>query len=161
MGPKGPKTANIKWSLFMSFKTAISLWKSSNTFFDYRANYLDIGNLFYQNKIYDLKTKFWKIIFGPKIFFLNLELKSVNSISSSFGKSLKRPIIFFFTNGTPNGPTGNQSILVSQIGKNTPIALCQNGNIVVKNFQHIFWQSTQIRVSYYFFLLTNRSYEPL
>ena len=34
--------------------------------------------------------------------------------------------------------------------KNTLIALCQNGAIVVKNLQNIFWQSGQIRLSYYF-----------
>ena len=57
--------------------------------------YLDIGNFFYQRLFYGPKTKFGKIVFWAQIFFLTLELKSVNSISSSFGKTVKRPINHF------------------------------------------------------------------
>ena len=54
----------------------------------------------------------------------------------------------FFTNVSPNGPTGNQLISGSQIEKNTLSIPGQIGNIVVKNFQHVFQQSGQIRVIY-------------
>jgi len=57
--------------------------------------YLDIGNFFYQKKFDGPKTKFGKIVFWASIFFLTLELKSVKSISSSFAKTLKRPINYF------------------------------------------------------------------
>ena len=40
----------------------------------------------------------------------------------------------------PNSPTRKKIIFLGP---------CQKGNIVVKNFQDIFWQSGHIRVSYY------------
>ena len=57
--------------------------------------YLDIGNFFYTKNVHDPKTKFGKIFFWAKKCFLTLELKSVNSNSSSFGKRVKRPINYF------------------------------------------------------------------
>ena len=50
---------------------------------------------FSPKKNHGQKNKFGKIIFCAKIFFLTLKLKSVNSISSSFDKTVKGPINYF------------------------------------------------------------------
>ena len=55
--------------------------------------FFDIGNFF--TKKISQKNKFGKIIFCANNFFLTLKLKSVNSISSSFDKTVKRPINYF------------------------------------------------------------------
>ena len=65
-------------------------WQSSQIRMSY---YLDIGKLNLLNqKIYGPKTKFRKSLFWALLFFLNLKLKSFNSISLSFGKTIKRPL---------------------------------------------------------------------
>ena len=58
--------------------------------------YLDICNFLYKKKkIHGPKTKFGKIVFWAYNFFLTVALKSVNSNSSAFAKTVKRPINYF------------------------------------------------------------------
>ena len=95
------------------------------------------------------KPNLGKSFFGPKIF-------------PDFGAQIDQQHFFiiwqdsqtphqsFFTNVSPNDPIGNQSIFGSQNEKkNSLSATDQIGNIVVKNFQHVFRQSAQIRLSYF------------
>ena len=110
--------------------------------------YFDIGKFFYTKIFHGPKTKFGKIIFWAYNFFLTLAFKSVNSNSSSFGKTVKRPINYF------SRLLAQMAILgISQfLGPKSKISLLTafaNGNIFVKNFQHVFQQLGQIRVSYY------------
>jgi len=81
------------------------------------SDYLDIGKFFCAKKFYGQKTKIWENRFlGLKLF-------------PDFGAQIGQQQIFiiwqdgqtpnqsFFTNVSPNGPTGNQSIFGSQIEK--------------------------------------------
>ena len=61
---------------------------------------------FIQQIFYGPKTKFWKIVFWAQKIFLTMELKSVNSISSSFGKTVKRPINHFSRTSAQTAPLG-------------------------------------------------------
>ena len=89
-----------------------------------------------------------KLFFGPNIF---------SDVGAQIGRQQiftiwqdgRSPHQLFFINVSPNGRTGNQSIFGSQIEKNPLSIPGQIGNIGVKNFQHIFQQSDQIRVRYY------------
>ena len=93
-----------------------------------------------------LKNQIWRKKIGALIFFLTMELKSVNSISSSFGKTLKHPINFFLSQTLAQMASLGNNWFWGPKSKNPPITLC---NIVVKNLQHVFWQSAKIRVIYY------------
>ena len=59
--------------------------------------YLDIGSFFFTKKI-------WENSFFVLKIFLTLELKSVNSISSSFSKMFKYPINYFSQISTQMAP---------------------------------------------------------
>ena len=100
---KGPKNRSKTDHFSRLLKTAISLWKTSNTFFDNRAKwgwvYIWILVTFFcqKKKIPVQKPNFGNSFSGHEFFFLTLELKSVNSFSSSFGKAVRRPINLFHT----------------------------------------------------------------
>ena len=97
---KGPKIANFKHSLSAPGQIGNIVVKNFQHVFRQLAQirvsyYLNIGNFYCTNKFYGQKTKFGIFVFWALIFFLTLELKSVKSISSSFGKTVKRPINYF------------------------------------------------------------------
>ena len=95
--------------------------KTSNTFFDNQSKKAEVTIWtlvpFFTKKIYHRKnTKFWKIVFLPKIFhdFKNQIGRLHFFIIWQDGQI---PRSLFFTNVNPNGSTRNQSILGSQIIK--------------------------------------------
>ena len=75
-----------------------------------------IGNIFHDQLPKCFFFNIWpnklKLIFQYWWSFLpmTLKLKLVKCISSSYGKTLKCPVNFFFTNVSLNGPTGNHSL---------------------------------------------------
>ena len=90
---KGPKNCQLKKLTFHGFRKRQYILEKLPTRFSTigpnKGYYLDIGNT---QKFYAPKTKFRKIIFWASNFFLTLVLKSFNSNSSSFGKTVKPPI---------------------------------------------------------------------
>ena len=67
--------------------------------------------------------------------FHTLKLISVNSISSSFGKTVKCPIVYF----SCTTPLGNSKFLGPKLKKkNSLFAICQNSNIGVKKLPTCF-----------------------
>ena len=120
--PKGPKMANFKYTLSAPGKIGNIVMKNFQHVFRQLAQirvsyYLVIGNFFCTKFFYGPKTPIWEKRF--------LVLK----IFPDFGAQIGRQHIFiiwqdgqtphqsFFTNVSPNGPTGNQSIFGSQIEK--------------------------------------------
>ena len=109
---------------------------------------MDIGNFFLQILFMVQKPNLGNCFLGLN-FFLTFELKLVNSISLSFGKTVKRLISHFSQTLAQMAALGISQFL-SPKSKNRLSVPVQISNIVVKIFQHGFRQSDQIRVSYYF-----------
>ena len=86
----------------------------------YRINpsyYSNIGNFVYQKRIYGPQNQTLENCFLCIPIFPDFKLKSVNSISSAFGKTVNAPLFFPPKNVSLSGPTWKQSILGSK--KNT------------------------------------------
>ena len=79
--------------------------------------YLDIGNFFCTKNFYGPKTKFGKIVFLGLKFFPDLGAQIGQQQIFIIWQDGQTPHQSFFTNVSPNGPTGNQSIFGSQIEK--------------------------------------------
>ena len=78
-----------------------------------------------------------------------MALKSVNSNYSSFGKTVNCPINYFSRTLAQMATLGISRFLGPKSKKKTLSVPGQINNIGVKNFQNVFQQSDQIRVSYY------------
>ena len=107
--PKGPKMAILKNSLLTAFSNGNIFVKNFQHVFRHLgimrvSYYFDIGKFFYTKIFHGPKNKFGKIIFWAYNFFLTLAFKSVNSNSSSFGKTVKRPINYFSQTSTQTAP---------------------------------------------------------
>ena len=100
--------------------------------------YLDIGNFFAQNFFYGPKTQIWENRFLGLKFFPDFGAQIGQQHFFIIWQDAQKPHQLFFTNVSPNGLTGNQSIFGSQIEKNPLSVPGQIGNIVVQNFQHVF-----------------------
>ena len=120
--------------------------------------------LFLPKKMLWSKNQIQENRFLGQIFFPDFGAQIIQQHFFIIWQGGQTPHQSFFTNIRPNGPTGNPSIFGSQIKKNSLLALCQNGNIVVQNLQHVFRQLGRIRVSYYFdisnFFLPKTNHSP-
>ena len=110
---KGPKHGQLKNSLSILGKTGNIFVKHFLHIFPFRRScqkslsyYLDLVKFLTTTKNYGPTTKFCKLFCGPKTNFLTLNLKSFTSISSSFGKTVKRPINYFSQTSTQMAPLG-------------------------------------------------------
>jgi len=79
--------------------------------------YLDIGNFFYQKKFYGPKNQILENRFLGLTFFPDFGTQIGQQHIFIIWQDDQTPHQSFFTNVSPNGPTGNQSIFGSQIEK--------------------------------------------
>ena len=85
-------------------------------------------------------------------FFLTLKLKSFNSISSLFGKTVKRPINYFSQTFTQISPRAKVDFWVpnqKKIKKNHVLHYAKMAILLSKTSNTFFQQLGKIRVSYY------------
>ena len=120
--PKGPKMANFKWSLSAPGKIGNIVVKNFQYVFWQFAQirvsyYLDIGNFFCPKKFYGPNTQIWENCFLGLKFFPDLGAQIGQEQIFIIWQDGQTPHQSFFTNVSPNGPTGNQSIFGSQIQK--------------------------------------------
>ena len=103
---------------------------------------LDISNFFLPTYYEGPKPKFReKKKFGPKKF-PDFETPISQQHFFIIWQDGQKAINYFPQTSTQMTPLGNSQFWGLDLKKNSLIALCQNGNIVMKNFQHLFWQSS-------------------
>ena len=120
--PKGPKMANFKYSLSAPGQIGNIVVKNFQDVFRQSAQirvsyYLDIGNFFCTKKFYGSKTQILGNGFLGLKFFPDLWAQIGQQQIFIIWQDGQTPHQLFFTNVSPNGPTGNQSIFGSQIEK--------------------------------------------
>ena len=120
---------NLKGPLFKCFCKQQCLRKKLPTSFSTIGQnkfYLDIGSIFTQKFLLSKNQIFWKSFSGLK-FFPDFGSQISQQQFFIIWQDAQRAHQLFFMNVSPNGTTENSK------SKNPFIALCQNGNIVVKN----------------------------
>jgi hypothetical protein len=120
--PKGPKMAHFKCSLSIPGQIGNIVVKNFQYVFRQSAQirvsyYLDIGNFFYTKKFYGPKTQIWEYLFLGLKFFPDFGAQICQQHIFIIWQDGQTPHQAFFTNVSPNGLTGNQSIFGSQIEK--------------------------------------------
>ena len=120
--PKGPKMANFRHSLSIPGQIGNIVMKNFQHVFRQSAQirvsyYLDIGKFFCTKKFYGPKTKIWENRFLGLNFFPDFGAQIGQQHFFIIWQDGQTPHQSFFTNVSPNGPTGNQSIFGSQIEK--------------------------------------------
>ena len=125
--------------------------------------YLDISKFFDTKKFHGPKTQIWEYLFLGLKFFPDFWAQICQQHIFIIWQDGQTPHQSFFTNVSPNGHWESVDIWVPN-RKNSLSVPGQIGNIVVKNFQHVFRQSAQIRMSYYLdignFFCTKKFYSP-
>ena len=120
--PKGPKMANFKYTLSAPGQIGNIFVTNFQYVFRQSAQirvsyYLDIGKFFYTKKFHGPKTQIWENRFLGLKFFPDFGAQKCQQHFFIIWQDGQTPHQSFFTNVSPNGPTGNQSIFGSQIEK--------------------------------------------